>query len=136
MKQRDASGPQRSTATVSREAAEGDRVIRWVLSDGSVDRAGDTLNPQGWELGAYRKNPTVLWAHDSSAPPIGRMVSIWSDGTRLMGDVEFASAEIYPFADDVFRLIAAGYIRSGSVGFLPLDYKWADGMTGRGAWIS
>jgi HK97 family phage prohead protease len=104
----------------------GDSVVQFVLSDGSVDRMGDRIDPAGWTLTAYRKNPVVLWAHDALAPPIGRMHNIFSDGARLIGDVEFATAEVYPFAATICRMVKAGYINAGSVGFAPLEYSLAN----------
>jgi hypothetical protein len=44
-------------------------------------------------------------------------------GDRLIGDVEFANADIYPFADTIYRLIKGGYLKAVSVGFRP--DKWA-----------
>jgi HK97 family phage prohead protease len=109
-------------------AGSGDpsRIVQFVLSDGSGDRMGDRIDPAGWDLSAYRKNPVVLWAHDALAPPIGRMHNIFSDGTRLIGDVEFATAEVYPFAATICRMVKTGYINAGSVGFAPLEYSLAN----------
>ena len=87
---------------------------------------GDTIDPNGWDLTAYNANPVILWSHDSSAPPIGRMIRTWVEAGRLMGDVEFADAETYAFADDIFKLVQAGFIKAGSVGFLPIDYVYSD----------
>jgi HK97 family phage prohead protease len=127
MRHRDATGPQSTLGRVATKAEQDDagaRTIRFVFSDGSVDRAGDTINPAGWALASFKANPVALWAHDSGAPPIGRVPAVWSDGTRLMGDIEFAAPEVYEFSDTVYRLVKAGYINAVSVGFLPLDYKW------------
>jgi hypothetical protein len=106
-------------ARVVRAPDDGNRTVRFVLSDGSVDRMGDSIAASGWELDAYRRNPVVLWAHDSNAPPIGKMTSVFISGDRLIGDVQFASPETYEFADQIYRLITAGYIKAGSVGFVP-----------------
>lgn len=116
----------RPEARVLRAADDGGRVIPWVLSDGSVDRVGDVLNPNGWQLAGYRANPVVLFAHDAMAPPIGRAINVRSDGLRLLGDVLFADGSVYDFADTVFKLIKGGFIRAGSVGFMPLDWDWAN----------
>jgi HK97 family phage prohead protease len=62
----------------------------------------------------------------SSAPPIGRMVNVWISGDRLLGDVRFPDAATYEFGDQVFRLIEAGYINAGSVGFWPLKFSFSD----------
>ena len=113
-------------ARVLRTSSEDSRRVTFVLSDESVDRMGDTLAVDGWDTTGFRKNPVVLWAHDSSSPPIGRMWNIRANGGRLLGDVEFAPPETYGFADLVFRLVKDGYIRAGSVGFIPLDYSFSD----------
>ena len=44
--------------------------------------------------------------------------------------VEFASPEVYEFADQIYRLITAGYIKAGSVGFVPLEFKFSDRRQG------
>jgi HK97 family phage prohead protease len=99
---------------------------RFVLSDSSVDRMNDTIDAAGWRLGPYKQNPVVLWAHDSAAPPIGKMVNIFVSGDRLIGDVKFAEPEVYEFSDQVFRLIKAGYIKAGSVGYFPLKFSFSE----------
>jgi hypothetical protein len=116
-------------ATVLRADA-GDRTVRFVLSDGTVDRMDDTVAGSGWDLTAYRNNPVVLFAHDSSAPPVGRANRVWTDGSRLLGDVEFAPPETYAFADTIYKLVMGGFLKSGSVGFLPLVYKFSDRQGG------
>jgi hypothetical protein len=78
------------------------RVIRWTFSDGSIDRMTDRINPNGWDVAAYKRNPTVLFSHDSSAPPIGRALNVWSDGTRFLGDIEFVRPEIYEFGETIY----------------------------------
>jgi HK97 family phage prohead protease len=119
-------GVTRAAQVLRADDDAGRRVIRFTFSDGSVDRMGDTIDPNGWDLPDYKRNPVVLWAHDTTQPPIGRTVSIWSDGSRLLGDVEFATREQSEFADTVYRLLRGGYLKSGSVGFLPVAYDYAD----------
>jgi HK97 family phage prohead protease len=119
---------QRKLATVLRDV--GDRTVRFVLSDGTVDRMGDTVAVGGWNLTAYRSNPVVLFAHDSSSPPVGRARRVWTDGTRLLADVEFAPPETYAFADTIYKLVKGGFLKSGSVGFLPVDYEFSERPTG------
>ena len=123
---RTADTPVALSATVQRTATDGSRTIRWTLSDGSVDRMGDTIDPNGWNLVSYKSNPVVLWSHDASAPPIGRMHGPWVENGSLVGDVEFADRETYGFADDIFRLVQGGFIKAGSVGFLPIKYRFSD----------
>jgi len=122
---RAAATPVERAATVQRVATDGSRIVRWTLSDQSVDRIGDTIDPNGWDLTAYKENPVILWSHDSSAPPIGRMHGPWVINGQLVGDIEFADASTYAFADDVFRLVQGGFIKAGSVGFLPTEYRFS-----------
>src|ERR1035441_9114935 len=79
------------------------RTFRFCFSDGSVDRMGDTISPTGWNLHDFEKNPVCLFAHDSSAPPIGRASNLMLEDSRLMGDISFAPPEIYEFADTIFK---------------------------------
>lgn len=43
-----------------------------VASMGTEDRVGDVIDPNGWELASYLRNPVFLWAHRRSEPQIGR----------------------------------------------------------------
>jgi phage head maturation protease len=114
------------SARVLRTVDDDNRIVRFVFSDGSTDRMNDRINPDGWSLGNYRANPVVLFAHNSEAPPIGRARNVHSDGTRLLGDVEFMPPEISEFADSIYKMVRGGYLKSGSVGFLPGSYRFAD----------
>lgn len=102
------------------------RTIRFVFSDGSVDRAGDTIDPNGWDTAAFLRNPVALWAHASYEPPIGRASNLSTSGMRLMGDITFATAEEYAFADTVYRLTLGKYINAVSVGFMPLEWSFVN----------
>jgi HK97 family phage prohead protease len=102
---------------------DGTRRVRFCFSDGGVDRMGDTIDPAGWDLREFGRNPVALWAHDNTAPPIGRCSNVGIEGGRLMGDVEFAPPETYAFADTIYRLTRGGFINAVSVGFLALDYE-------------
>jgi HK97 family phage prohead protease len=113
-------------ARVLRAGDEDSRTVRFCLSDSSVDRMGDTIRAAGWHLAPYKQNPVVLWSHLSSEPPIGRMVNVWVSGDRLLGDVRFPDAATYEFGDQIFRLLKAGYISAGSVGFWPLKFSFSE----------
>lgn len=102
------------------------RTLRFTFSDGTVDRAGDSIDPAGWDLAGFVRNPVALWAHDSVSPPIGRAGNITVEGNRLMGDIAFAPPETYDFADTIYRLTAGGYIRAVSVGFNPLEWTFVN----------
>jgi HK97 family phage prohead protease len=102
------------------------RTLRFCFSDGTVDRVGDTINPKGWELAEFLKNPVALWAHSSWDPPVGKAHNVSIVGKRLMGDIEFAPLETYAFADTIYQLAKGGYINAVSVGFQPLEWSFVD----------
>ena len=90
------------------------------LSTDEVDRHGDIISADGWQLDAYLENPVVLWAHDHRVPPIGRAVQVWREPHRLLARLEFAPTL---FAQEVAALYRQGYQRGISVGFKPLRYQ-------------
>lgn len=102
------------------EITEG-RKASFVASEESIDRMGDIIRVRGWELDNFRKNPVLLWGHKSEEPPIGGVNSIGIQGTKLIADVEFATKDQNPFADQIYQMVQAGYIRAVSVGFMPLE---------------
>jgi HK97 family phage prohead protease len=112
--------------------SESQHLVRFCFSDSSVDRMGDSIDAAGWNLTSFLKNPVALFGHDSSAPPIGRARDVRVENDRLMGTIEFMSADLYPFADEIFRMVREKYLRAVSVGFLPLEWRWADGADRRG----
>jgi HK97 family phage prohead protease len=106
-------------------ATDGSRKVRFVFSDATVDRAGDSIDPKGWQTETFMANPVALWAHDSASPPIGRASNVAAISGKLMGDIEFMSADISAFADSIYKMVSAGYLKAVSVGFVPLDWKFS-----------
>jgi len=94
------------------------RTFSAVVSTASVDRDKDVIDPKGWRLDSYRKNPIVLWQHRRDLPPIARTTDIRVSGTRLLATMEFAPEGASPLADEIHNLVAAGFLHSTSVGFL------------------
>lgn len=90
---------------------------RFVASTAAPDRDGDTIDPAGWQLENYRKNPVFLWAHNYSRLPLGR-ADAQIEGTQLVIDVEWDTAD--PFAAEVQRKYAEGFLNAVSVGFAPI----------------
>lgn len=102
------------------------RVLEFTISTSSVDRDFDSINAKGWDLKAYRKNPVVLWAHDSYNPPIARAPKLWIEEDKLNSQAEFMPFEMYPFSDMVFNMLNGGFLRTASVGFRPLKVTPAE----------
>jgi HK97 family phage prohead protease len=115
-------------AFIAEAKATGDneRSVDFVISTATVDRMGDTISVDGWSLGNYRKNPVVLWAHDSSAMPVAKASNIRVEDGKLKARAEFMGAEISAFADSVFRALKGGFLSAVSVGFAPTKYAFSD----------
>jgi len=105
----------------------------FVVSTESIDRDGDILRVKGWDLSKYKNNPVVLYGHAHSGDmglPIGRATKVWKDTAstpkRLLMEMEFVPKEIYSFAGLVRDLVDKGFIKTGSVRFIPQDFKEID----------
>ncbi len=99
---------------------------------GSEDRKGDVIEPSGWELDGYRRNPVFLWAHDRSRPPIGKSQRVWVEDGALYAVVEFAPTD---FACEIAELYERGFMRGVSVGFLPLETEMRQASNGRRGYL-
>lgn len=99
----------------------GARKMSFTISTGDVDRDNDTIDPKGWDLKNYLPNPTVLWNHDHTQPPIGKAVNVWSDDRGLHAIVEFCPMGMNPFADMIHDMCKGGFLNSASVGFRLLE---------------
>jgi len=95
---------------------EDDRTIRFVASDETVDRYGDVISADGWQLANFRKNPIFLWGHDYDRP-IGRVVKVGVEDGRLMASAKLAAQGASEFVDGLWALIKEKIIRAVSVGF-------------------
>lgn len=105
------------------------RTLRIIVSTPARDRQGDIVEPDGLDFSAYLDNPVVLWAHDLSRPPIGRILDIDVGTTAVTATVQFAET---PFAREVFDLYAEGFLHAWSVGFLPREWERLDEEDRRG----
>jgi len=101
--------------------------LSYVLSDATVDRMGDVIEPSGWMLDAFRANPIALFNH-SPNQPIGKWANIRVQDDRLVADYEPAAKGTSQRTDEINSLIEQDILRAASVGFRgiesePLDSK-------------
>lgn len=110
------------TTKVVYKAAElkavSDGQYQFVASDESTDRMGDIIRVQGWELANYKRNPIVLFQHQSSNP-VGIASKVWIDGKALMAQIKLAAEGTSPFIDTLRKLLDQQIVRAVSVGFMP-----------------
>lgn len=110
---------------VIKEDGKEEGVVEGVVGSTQViDRMGEVINQDGWELANFKKNPVVLWGHNvrSERPPIGKALKVWIEGIRkkqLMFNIKFDLED--DFASEIFRKVKEKFVNTVSVGFLPLE---------------
>lgn len=101
-----------------------ERIIPYWASDERVDGHGDIVM-QDWDFTEYEKSPILASSHHWEDPPIGGSLD-WKVVNRVENDYDgpalwlltfFASSEMYPWADTIYRLAKSRIMRGGSVGF-------------------
>jgi len=106
-----------------KDVNEEERTFWAVASTGIKDRDGDIIEPAGWKLKNFKKNPVILWAHDYRSLPIANAVEIKTENDRLMFKPKFIAGEIYPFAETLWQMYKNKHLRTFSVGFMPLKFE-------------
>lgn len=99
-----------------------DGTVSFVASTATEDRMGDTIDQNGWDLRAYRKNPIILFGHNHDQP-VGRAKRVEVRNGSLEIDIEYMPEEVSPFAAMIGRMANAGFLPAVSVGFRPLEYE-------------
>lgn len=112
----------RFTRGYVRALGETDGLLVGVVgSTDAVDRYGEVIDQESWDLTHYRKNPVILWAHNLTSgedrPPIGRAVDVKIENNQLVFSIQFDMAD--PFAADIFRKYKEKFLNAFSVGFMP-----------------
>lgn len=103
--------------------------LQFVLSDGSMDRHGTRINPRGWDLTAFKRNPIALFGHSGDFP-IGRWEDVRVDGDKLVGRLVLAARGTSARIDELISLVEQGILRAVSVGFRVLE----SGTAGKSAY--
>lgn len=98
--------------------------LDFVISDGSLDRHGTRINPKGWDLSNFKKNPIALFGHDSRFP-LGTWSNIRSVGDQLVATLNLAAKGTSARIDEIIGLIEQGILRATSVGFNVIKFGTA-----------
>ncbi len=109
----------------------GDRQYEFTASTSDIDRDGEVISADGWDLKNFKKNPVIMFAHDYRSLPVGKAPRVWVSSTngvkRLKNTIQFPPEGTYEFADIVERLVDTGYLSTESVGFIPKEWQDGDG---------
>jgi HK97 family phage prohead protease len=114
------------------EAGQG---FPWTLSTYDLDRFGERIDPAGWDFKRYMDNPVVEWAHRWDIPAIGKAEGLYADEKGLHGSIVFNGKEYDPFGWGIGERVKAGVIRSGSVGFRPVEIEIPEKSKGDGTML-
>ena len=109
------------SGSVLADSTLGERQIRVVASDPTVDRVKDVMVPEGCVLDGYKSNPIFLFNHDPHSPVGNAAVAVQNN--RVEALVDFAPKGISAKADEICALYKSGVLRAVSVGFQPIEYE-------------
>ncbi len=114
------------TANTTAPATAGARRLRYRVSDSSIGRDNYRIMPGAWDFTNYRKNPTWLFAHLDTEPPIARTVDIGElAGGVVLATAEFIDPAVYSFAGTVFEMARSGFLNACSVRWLPISWQYS-----------
>jgi HK97 family phage prohead protease len=104
--------------------------MEFVLSDGTVDRFGDTIDPDGWQLDNFLKNPIALFNHNPNFI-VGNWENLHVKNGGLRGHLRLADEGTSDRIDEIRKLVKAGILKAVSVGFRELEASQRKGADGR-----
>jgi HK97 family phage prohead protease len=118
--------------TLVRKAAAGKASggLTYVLSDATVDRYGDIVEPQGWLLDNFRTNPIALFNHRAEQV-VGKWANVRITQDALLAEFEPAEPGTSRIADEVRKLVEQGVLRAASVGFHGIEAEPIKGTRGK-----
>lgn len=122
------------TAVLKEEDEPDTRQMQFSISSQAVDRDGDTVAVEGWDLKNYRDNPVVLFGHDywnNEAPVVGKSLSEFVHDGRLKSMMEFTPKGTTKLADTLHDLYSKGFMHATSVGFIARDFDLVEDDPGR-----
>lgn len=105
--------------------------LDYVLSDGTVDRYGDVVDPAGWEPDGLKRHISALFNHDAGFV-VGKWIDLRVEGDSLRGRFVPAAKGTSARIDEVISLSEQGLLPAVSVGFANLDSEPLDPTRSRG----
>jgi HK97 family phage prohead protease len=103
-------------------------IIDFVASDNTLDRYDEVIEPDGWQLENYRRNPVFQNSHQYGdvIHTIGKSliteVRTVNGRRALFQRIEFAT-EVNPTARIAYGLYKGKFLNAVSVGFVPLEWE-------------
>lgn len=104
--------------------------LDFIASTATLDRYHEIIEPAGWRLESYRRNPVFQNAHNYGDILFTLGKALTTDVRAVDGRqalcqrVQFAT-DVNPVARIAYGLYRGGFLNAVSVGFIPL--RWEDG---------
>lgn len=92
--------------------------FKMIISDNTMDRQGDMVDQNGFDIDNYMKHPVVLWGHDYFSLPIGITDKVYREDNKTIAEGRFAPTDE---AQKIRKYYDAGYPVAASVGYIPKD---------------
>lgn len=105
-----------------------DLELEFIISDDSVDRMSDRISQRGIDLTNFKKNPVVLWAHDSHGLPVARAIKTYREKDKetktnlTLSIARFMEEDLNPFSYMIYRMCTEGFLNACSVGLRIIKY--------------
>lgn len=109
-----------------------ERKMSFVASNATRDAYGTRINPSGWDLERYSKNPIIAYGHRTSGyDNIDNIIGkgdVRVENDELIVDVTFEPAGANELADKVYQKLQFGTLNAVSVGFREIGQgRWGEG---------
>lgn len=108
------------------EEKDGFLTCEFILSNGNIDRDFDIVNPEGWDLSEFRKNPVVLWSHEMDELPVAKSISEYVENGQLIGKAQFANRELSERGYMIGQMYKHGFLNAVSCGFRGTEWTFSE----------
>ena len=109
---------------ISIKSIEKDRTALLKITDDSVDRDKDIIEPGGGDHNTFMETGAILYGHNANNLPLGKPINISEKGNAIWLKIKFADMGTDPFIDAVTSLVNQKILRGVSIGFLPIEYTY------------
>jgi HK97 family phage prohead protease len=93
--------------------------VAWA-SKSVLDRDGEIIAADAWDVDNFRRNPVILWAHDYSGKPLAKALWVKTQKNGMKFKPQFAPTDE---GRETYMLYREGYLNAFSVGFIPNDFE-------------
>jgi HK97 family phage prohead protease len=124
----DVRAPASSPLSPLPHVGSGASILDFIASTGTLDRYHEVIEPVGWRLDSYRRNPVFQNAHNygdilfTLGKALVTEVRSAGGSQALCQRIQFA-ADVNPVARIAYGLYQGGFLNAVSVGFIPLRWE-------------